>query len=310
MLICKRMKKKITLRKYQSFSGHKNSIYALAFSPGENCIYTGAADGYVVRWSLDKPDEGHLIAQLPVPVYSLLKNDETGLLFAGSASGNLYVIHPSKQDETRNIELHTKGIFDIKRVQQTLLCSGGDGKLSVLNETDFSLTHSLSLSEKSLRVMVIHPQKNIIATGFSDAFIRLVDLNSGKVMHEIAAHKKSVFGLAWSNDGRYLISGGRDAMLNVYESEKNYELIKSIPAHTLHIHCIQFNPDGSLFATSSMDKTIKIWDSKSIELLKVIDQARHDSHRSSVNKICWVDEQRLVSVSDDKLAMLWEIHKS
>jgi WD40 repeat protein len=56
-----------------------------------------------------------------------------------------------------------------------------------------------------------------------------------------------------------------------------------------------------------MDKTIKIWDAKTFTLLKVIDKVRNQSHSTSVNKLLWLDNQNLASVSDDKMSMLWEV---
>jgi WD40 repeat protein len=116
-----------------------------------------------------------------------------------------------------------------------------------------------------------------------------------------------VFTLSYSKDGKYLISGGRDAMLKVWDVENDFELLHDIPAHTLHINTIVFNPENTLLATGSMDKTIKIWDAKTFTLLKVIDKVRNQSHSTSVNKLLWLDNQNLASVSDDKMSMLWEV---
>jgi len=67
----------------------------------------------------------------------------------------------------------------------------------------------------------------------------------------------------YSPDGKFLLTGGRDAHLNIWQTD-SYELIKSIPAHNWAIYDIVFNPDTTLFATASRDKTIKIWDAKHI----------------------------------------------
>jgi WD40 repeat protein len=57
-----------------------------------------------------------------------------------------------------------------------------------------------------------------------------------------------------------------------------------------------------------MDKSIKIWDAENFRLLKVIDKARHAGHGTSVNKLLWSEDQnRLLSVSDDRSASIWDI---
>ena len=74
------------------------------------------------------------------------------------------------------------------------------------------------------------------------------------------------------------------------------------------INDIQFSSDGKHFVTCSMDKTIKVWETENCDLLKVIDKDRYDAHTSSVNKLFWSGYQnQLVSVSDDRTIMIWDI---
>jgi WD40 repeat protein len=57
-----------------------------------------------------------------------------------------------------------------------------------------------------------------------------------------------------------------------------------------------------------MDKSIKVWLSDELKLLKVIDKARHAGHGTSVNKLLWTDyRNQLASASDDRTISLWEI---
>jgi WD40 repeat protein len=58
-----------------------------------------------------------------------------------------------------------------------------------------------------------------------------------------------------------------------------------------------------------MDKSIKVWDSEKLKLLKVIDRARHAGHGTSVNKVLWTSYQnQLLSASDDRTISVWNIN--
>jgi WD40 repeat protein len=126
-----------------------------------------------------------------------------------------------------------------------------------------------------------------------------------KVLKDFDAHSNSVFKVAYKND--LLFSGGRDAQLKVWDHQHAYENIFQAPAHMWAINDLAFSPDGEHFVTCSMDKTIKLWDARTFELLKVIDKDRFDSHTSSVNKILWLDTGQVISISDDRAIMLWNI---
>ena len=121
------------------------------------------------------------------------------------------------------------------------------------------------------------------------------------------AHQSAVYVVRYSPDGKFILTGGKDAHLNIWNVE-NYELMKSIPAHNWAIYDIVFNPDASLFATASRDKTIKIWDAKTYELLKRITKTKFDGHTHSVNKLFWnTCPNYLVSVGDDKMIMVRDV---
>lgn len=86
-------------------------------------------------------------------------------------------------------------------------------------------------------------------------------------------------------------------------------IIKSIPAHEWAIYDIAYSPNSKLFATASRDKTIKIWDSKTFELLKVINKEKDRGHLNSVNKLIWSTYNNyLISAGDDRAIIIWEIN--
>ncbi|NUQ25376.1 MAG: hypothetical protein HUU34_15625 [Saprospiraceae bacterium] len=88
----------------------------------------------------------------------------------------------------------------------------------------------------------------------------------------------------------------------------NYKLISSQPAHWYTINHIALHPSGRWLATGSRDKTVKIWDAQSFELIKVLETIRDRGHVNSVNKVWWrPDGKQLVSAGDDRSMIIWEV---
>lgn len=81
-----------------------------------------------------------------------------------------------------------------------------------------------------------------------------------------------------------LLTGGRDEILNIC-SVNGYKKIANITAHSWAIYDIAYSPDSKLFATTSRDKTIKIWDSKNHNLLTTTNKTDFNGHTFSVNKL-------------------------
>ncbi len=297
-----------SVSKVTQFSGHQGSIYAIGQGSSSDFFYTGGNEGFIVEWNINLPENGKLLVKVNRPVYSFLLDQSVQILYSGTASGHLHVIDLAERKEIRNIEAHHSGIFDMLAYGQFIITAGGDGLVKIWDKVNLNLVQVLNYSNKSARTLAINHKLKLLAIGYSDYHIRVVDLNGLNLLQTIPAHNNSVFSLAFHEDESLLLSGGRDAMLKSWLVNKQFAEDVVVPAHTLHIKHIAFNPSNNLFATASMDKTIKIWRVDGFQLLKVIDYARYKGHTNSINKILWLGDETFVTVSDDKTAILWRIN--
>jgi WD40 repeat protein len=300
-------KNRINARRLQVFTGHTGSIYAIALNPQNEKIYTSGGDGLVVEWDWRVPGKGVLVAKVEEPVYSLFWEGAQGNLWIGTASGKVHVIDLAQKKEVKLFESHAQGVFDFKPFSGLLVSAGGDGKLTSYDIENPKIENQIKLSEKSLRCLAVSSDETCLTAGSSDYQMYVLRDNLEGVNHKFKAHDNSVFSVAYSPDGQYLLSGGRDAMLNVFDVENGFILIKSTAAHNLHVHHIAVKADSDYFITSSMDKTIKIWAWQDFELMRVMDKMRHQAHVNSINKVLWINASIFASISDDKCVMIWEL---
>jgi WD40 repeat protein len=74
------------------------------------------------------------------------------------------------------------------------------------------------------------------------------------------------------------------------------------------VNHLSLSPNKKLLASASRDKTIKIWDAESLELLKVLDRTKYPtSHTHSVNRLLWLNDDTLISTGDDRKVICWKI---
>lgn len=304
----------IKVKQVTQLLGHKSAIYSLDQVTGSTKFLSAAGEGWIVEWDLLNPKDGVLLAQANSNIFAV-KTLKNGLVLCGNRNGGLHIMDPAEKKEIRLIDHHKKGIFGIVELDESLITIGGAGLISTWKSEGMILKESMALSHKSIRGIAIHPYQPIAALGASDQNIYFVDLHSMQHLNTIEkAHNNSVFALQFSKNGQQLISGGRDARLKVWELPESLspgwqpEPIKSIPAHWYTINAITFHPKLNIFATASRDKTIKIWDGTSYDLLKVIDFEKHQGHVNSVNDLLWSPfENYLISCSDDRRIIIWEI---
>lgn len=290
------------VEKIAELQGHTQGIYAMAMD-GQGFLYTAGGDGMLVQWQPLLSDTGLAVAHFPGPVYSLLFPDGVHWV-AGAATGELFM--QESGGHVRRLLAHQKGLFTLMAAGEGKWYSGGgDGRCMVWNNSGSAsaLNH---FSNQSLRVLQLLPD-GAVAAGYSDAQIRIWNSNPIETPLVLHGHSGSVFALAFHPQLRRLYSAGRDARLLVWDAAAGFALIDEVKAHLLHIHHMDLSPDGKLLATASMDKTIRIWDSHSLQLLKVIGAANAFAHRSSVNRVQWLDNRVLASAGDDRMLRVYSL---
>jgi WD40 repeat protein len=296
----------LKLKKPMIKLGHRASVYGICADTDTNQVYTADGAGQLVRWSPDDPD-GFLLAQGESPWFVCAYSSAQSVLIAGNQAGQIWWVDPQKLTVLAQIEAHKGGTYAIFALDASnhTISGGADGVLHLWeNQT---LLQSLKLSHRNLRGLSISLDQNTLAVASSDGCIYLVDIQEFTVINVIKdAHMPSVFAVCFSTCGRYLFSGGRDAMLCVWSVVEAYQLLHKIPAHHYTINSICASPDGFGFYTASRDRTIKYWDAIDFGLLKVLDAARYSVHTASVNNMVWCSDL-LWSCSDDKRVVAWDI---
>ena len=299
---------KIQVNKSHTLTGHNDCIYALKEGVDPRYFYTGAGDGLVVEWDLDHPKDGVLLARLPHSVYALEVDPKRNFLIVGHNYEGIHVIDLEEKMESWNLKLSSAAIFDLKIFGDELFVATGDGVLIVVDMQMRAVKRQVKLSSKSIRVLAIAPKKKHLALGFSDHSIQVLDLAADAVPKaRLEGHSNSVFALGYSPDEKILVSGGRDACLKFWSTDR-YLLEENVVAHLYAINYLSFREDGKFLVTCSMDKSLKIWEMTSRNLLKVIDKARNAGHGTSINKVFWSTYSGvIVSVSDDRSIAIWQI---
>ena len=299
------------VQKLAALTGHRDCVYTLAGTPGAASFYSSGADGLVAVWNAAAAaQDGELVAKVENSVYALLHLPERDLLLLGHNFQGVQAIALSDKKLAFATALPPVAIFDMaySAVRQRLYVALGNGTLAVLRAADFRVETLRPLADKSLRCLALHEARSELAVGGSDWHIRILDADTLAVKHIIRGSTNSVFTAAYSPDGHYLLTAGRDAHLRVWDVAAGYAEHQSVVAHLFTINHLTFSPDGLLLATCSMDKSIKLWDASSLALLRVVDRARHAGHGTSVNKLFWPGRQnRLVSCSDDRSLAVWQL---
>jgi WD40 repeat protein/tRNA A-37 threonylcarbamoyl transferase component Bud32 len=116
----------------------------------------------------------------------------------------------------------------------------------------------------------------------------------------LEGHAGRIRSIAFSPDGKRIVSGSDDSTLKVWDTATGQETM-TLKGHTGLIRSVAFSPDGKSIASGSFDSTLKVWDAATGHPTVSLKLA------SPVSSVAFSpDGKRIVGGSDDSTLKLWD----
>ncbi len=148
----------------------------------------------------------------------------------------------------------------------------------------------------------ISRQGDRVAVACGDGLIRVFDASSGRLQVEAKGHLLSVYGVDWSPDGHWLVSGGRDG-LRVWDAQTGACSQHRGGKDDDAIFGVNWSPKGRFVAACGANEVVPIWDVESWDVSRCF-----SGKKQQILCVNWApDGQRLLGGSRDRLVRSWDI---
>uniref|UniRef100_A0A7M4FUQ9 WD repeat domain 36 n=1 Tax=Crocodylus porosus TaxID=8502 RepID=A0A7M4FUQ9_CROPO len=210
-------------------------------------------------------------------------------------------IHRGRYGKEKAHEGAIRGVA-VDGLNQLAITAGSDGLIKFWKFKTTELVHSTNLAS-SLSGILLHRDSGILGIASDDFSISVLDVETRKIVRKFSGHLGKINDMAFSPDGRWLISASMDCTIKTWDLPSGC-LIDSFLLDSAAVS-ITMSPTGDFLASSHVDDLgIYLWSNRSLYSLVSLRPLPTD-HESSVimlprtcpaQGICWMKMSKLVNL--------------
>lgn len=240
--------------------GHEDWILALGISRDERRLISGDCRSQVIVWDLARREPLRRLHGYPwnwIVAAALSPDGQTALVSE----------YRYKRDD-----------FDIPAPALKLYDLGDGAEKLDLLKVQFEKYDPQATSDGAAQVWRKFVADGLIAAEFSPdgkllavaqggetdhGKIHLLDVETGKLLRDVASHRYGATDVKFSSDGKYLLSTGRDTMVQITAVEDGKEIAKLGKSRGGQFfdwyHALALSPDERFLAAADIAGTIHVW---------------------------------------------------
>ncbi len=236
----------------------EDSFTAFEVDGDTGTIYLGTQFGWVEIISADSGKVDKQLGPFTWTAYSLTGNPDGATSFEQPAMIKSIILSPDRQELI---------------VSENLTTFGQSSAVHLFQLPGYAETHTFrgaSAGSESPEIAFSPDGSSLALAGAKDGNVEVYDIQSGKLILDLAGHMKTTNQVRFSPDGKIIATCSDDADIRLWDAQTG-ALMRTLTGHQARVTHIAFSPDSSWLVSGADDNTIRRWNVADGRLLETLD---------------------------------------
>ncbi|GAB2269741.1 autophagy protein 16, interacts with Atg12p-Atg5p [Dionaea muscipula] len=277
---------------------HDGGCASILFEYNSGKLVTGGQDRTVKMWDTNTGSLNHTLHGCLGSVLDLAITHDNKTVIAASSSNNLYVWDVISGRIRHTLTGHTDKAcaVDVSKVSSRHVVSAAHDRTIKAWDLQKGYCTNTIIFPSNCNSICYGMDGRTICSGHVDGNLRLWDVQSGKLVTEVAAHSLAITSISLSRNGNMVLTSGRDNLHNLFDM-RTLEVYTTLRAGGNRMasnwsrSCI--SPDDYYVAAGSVDGSVYIWSIQKADIAATLKE-----HAASVLCCAWSGVGKPLATSD------------
>ena len=192
---------------------------------------------------------------------------------------------------------------------QTWVASGDDeGNVLIWAYPSLKLKAQYKVGKSITDIDWDESSTRLICAGDGAQKAKVISYDSGNSLGEISMHNLPIISCSYRKQRPFRVAtASEDLTVNLYEGPP-FKYKESHRRHARYPNVVRYSPDGNLLISAGADSKLVVYDGKTGEVVREVDEGVEGGHKAAIYALAWSpDSKQVVTAAGNRQCKVWDV---